>query len=548
MARKVKFPLNMGKDPETGNDIMVRDKTELCGKYNSEKVAEYFINGRLLTWLEDRYYEEEAEQVRKLSEMTDKKKAAEMLPEVFKVKTAGKVDVEAVELRNEKLKKLRDITSDDEILDNVDFVAFSQEELGDLLDDEADVIYLCDNDFNVPMSVQNVRYVGVNNPVITISGTGDIARDGEKFIVKEKGISVEKCRFSEDTIKKIENTMKKINDSIVIEKYNYENAAKNYSAPSNTTNYIANHIEEFEIKEEYGKRCLKKYKGNSKNVIIPNNINKIGVSAFSMCKNIETVVIPDSVSEIESHAFMYCTSLLSIKISKDVTVINASVFYGCEHLANVYIQGNVSAIKENAFNGCYDLTSLYLPDSISEIGEGAFDWCSKIKIRYKNHTYGYDEISALYNTVNNTPKPYEANPIDFEIVDNGGIVCLKKYTGNAEIVKIPDNVNVIGREAFYNCKSVKKIIIPDTVFEIGGWAFSKCENLESVNIPIGVTKIDYNTFEDCKSLTTINLPPNLTEIRGNAFYGCDNYRFKITYHGRTYPISHINILYNFIND
>ena len=46
MARKPRIPLDMG------NDIMVRTIDELKEHYNAEKVTEYFLNGKLFTWLQ----------------------------------------------------------------------------------------------------------------------------------------------------------------------------------------------------------------------------------------------------------------------------------------------------------------------------------------------------------------------------------------------------------------------------------------------------------------------------------------------------------------
>ncbi len=181
MTKKVRFPLNMG------NDVKAHSIEELKANYNAEKVTEYFISGKLLTWLEDRYYDEEAEKVRELSEQSYSDPAVK-LAEIFGVEIEESVDVEMLEIRRKKLEKLREITSEDEILDNVDHVAFSQEELGDLLDDEAEVIYLCGENFRIPLSVKNVRYVGVNNPVVTISGKGEID-------IEANGIIIERCEL-----------------------------------------------------------------------------------------------------------------------------------------------------------------------------------------------------------------------------------------------------------------------------------------------------------------------------------------------------------------
>lgn len=180
-----------------GNDIMVRTIEELKENYNAEKVTECFLNGKLLTWLEDRYYDEEAELVKKLSEQTNLHNPAVKLGEIFGIKVEKTVNVEELEIRRKKLEKLRAITSDDEILDNVDSVAFSQEDLGDLLDEakkneeKKKIIYLCGEKFRIPLSVKNVKYIGVNNPAVSIGGKGETDLEG-------CGISFEKCELSEE--------------------------------------------------------------------------------------------------------------------------------------------------------------------------------------------------------------------------------------------------------------------------------------------------------------------------------------------------------------
>ena len=190
-GKKVKFPLDMG------NDVLVRDIDELKENFNIEKVTEYFLNGKLLTWLNDRFYDEEAEQVEELSSETDKSLLAGKLCRIFEIEIESDVDIEAIERRKERLEKLRGITSDDDVLANVDHVAFSQEELGDLLDEDVDVIYLCGEKFRIPLSVKDKKYIGVNDPELTISTKND------KIDLSECGIIIERCSFSEKTIEKM---------------------------------------------------------------------------------------------------------------------------------------------------------------------------------------------------------------------------------------------------------------------------------------------------------------------------------------------------------
>lgn len=171
MAKKIKFPLIM-KD-----DVQVRAMEELKEHFDLEKVCEYFSNGKLLTWLEERYYEDEAEQIRELDAQDSNLK--KKLCDIFGVEwhDMDSVDMEAVALRQEKLAKLKQYTSDEEILSKVEFAAFDQEELADLLDEDAKEIILCDNRFVIPTSRKGIHYIGVGNAVAEIKSREDLDFD-----------------------------------------------------------------------------------------------------------------------------------------------------------------------------------------------------------------------------------------------------------------------------------------------------------------------------------------------------------------------------------
>ncbi len=136
-----------------------------------EKIVSYYNNGRLLTWLNDRYYNEEAELVQALDTNSDGNELQKRLCLIFEVPFAEEetVDVEAIALRNEKLNKLRKLTSDDEVLKNVDKVAFDQEELAGLLDEGESIIFLANNTFMIPKTIKNKTYIGVGDAFIDIS-------------------------------------------------------------------------------------------------------------------------------------------------------------------------------------------------------------------------------------------------------------------------------------------------------------------------------------------------------------------------------------------
>lgn len=163
MAKKIRFPLVMA------DEAQVRNLEELREHFDLESVLEYYKNGKLLTWLKDRYFDDEAEAVEALEESAPD--FQKRLCEAFGVEFSGEaVDLEEIALRQERLAKLRTFTDDADVIGNIDSVAFDQEELADLLDEGVEKIYLCGENFTVPASKRGVTYVGVNRPKVHLNG------------------------------------------------------------------------------------------------------------------------------------------------------------------------------------------------------------------------------------------------------------------------------------------------------------------------------------------------------------------------------------------
>ena len=154
-AKKERFVLEMA------DGTKVRDLDALKEHFDVESVEKYFHDGKLLIWLEDRYYDDEADSVRAING-NDAYLAAKLC-KIFDVETP-----EDIERRIERLNRLKNYTNDEKILVNVDKVAFDQEDLADLLDEGIDEIYLCNNKFSIPLRVKNKVYIGVGKSIAGI--------------------------------------------------------------------------------------------------------------------------------------------------------------------------------------------------------------------------------------------------------------------------------------------------------------------------------------------------------------------------------------------
>ncbi len=108
--------------------------------------------------------------------------------------------------------------------------------------------------------------------------------------------------------------------------------------------------------------------------------------------------------------------------------------------------------------------------------------------------------------------------MQFEI-ENG---ILKKYTGDATDVVVPDNVTEIGARAFEDNTALVSVTVRGGIVGIGCCAFCNCVNLKHVYINEGtfLKTIGRSAFYNCKNLESFTVPDNTEEIGEDAFYRC----------------------------
>ena len=160
--RKNKFPL------EFDDGVLINTMEELREKFNLKKVMGYFKNRRLIVWLEDRFYSDEADAIKalKTSDSNIPQKVCEALGVDYSEYAEELDDPETVAWRAERRERLKSFTDDENIIKKVDYVAFDQEDLEDILRDPflPNTVYLCENFFRFPSGMlrkTNLVYVGL---------------------------------------------------------------------------------------------------------------------------------------------------------------------------------------------------------------------------------------------------------------------------------------------------------------------------------------------------------------------------------------------------
>lgn len=187
---------------------------------------------------------------------------------------------------------------------------------------------------------------------------------------------------------------------------------------------------------------LKRYRGYSNNIVIPEGVIKIGISVFKGCSGLMSITMPNSVTSIGDSAFSDCSGLKNITIPNGVMRIGRSTFKNCSGLTCITIPNSVRFIEGRAFEGCKGLTSITIPSSVTSIEPFTFKAC-----------LGLTSIT------------------------------------------IPNSVTSIGPYAFQGCLSLTSIIIPKNVEYIAMSTFSFCKNLKKVIVP-KKTHIDPQAFSN----------------------------------------------------
>lgn len=103
-------------------------------------------------------------------------------------------------------------------------------------------------------------------------------------------------------------------------------------------------------------------------VTIPNSVTSLGSGAFSNCARLQSVVLSENIEVIGMYAFSNCTNLTSIVIPGNVKSISDGAFSNCMALVQVTFSEGLEQICASAFEDCLGLTGLVIPSTVNYLG------------------------------------------------------------------------------------------------------------------------------------------------------------------------------------
>jgi hypothetical protein len=118
-----------------------------------------------------------------------------------------------------------------------------------------------------------------------------------------------------------------------------------------------------------------------------------------------------------------------------------------------------------------------------------------------------DDLSVSFNhMISEEDEPFVLPvPQGITEINRGNIPKDLKDKGYKSVV-IPEGIEKIGYDAFYEWEKLEKIVIPNSVLEIESTAFGKCKSLREVVISNRETYLSSNPFWDCHESLVIHCP------------------------------------------
>lgn len=253
----------------------------------------------------------------------------------------------------------------------------------------------------------------------------------------------------------------------------------------------------------------------------------IGRNAFNGCTKLGIVALPDALEAVSDGAFSGCTSLSNLVLGAAIAYIGRDAFRDCGNdkktaLIYVSIPDSVVEIYEDAFNGCTFLTNIVTTSSSSlEVVAGkAFAgtaFCGR-----KEGSFNMASIGSILVGFNGVCEGRIEVPDGIVQIHDDAFHVPAGETNRMTTVVLPSTVEVIGANAFQDCKSLATVEWGGSERIIGNNAFQGCAALTGLELPGSLERIGANAFQDCGSITKVEIPDGLETVEGSCFLNCSN--------------------------
>ena len=195
-----------------------------------------------------------------------------------------------------------------------------------------------------------------------------------------------------------------------------------------------------------------------KNVVLPDNLKKIGSYAFSHCAELQTVALPKKLERIQRHAFEECINLQELILPASIQSFAESPLYKCENLRKLKIW-----FKENRKESTKFLAYAEKIDSSNLDGYGKPGFWEKYDLELINNgpNFKYKLPMRLLGMVGRLMDPIglsdenRSQMVEYLTTNAKKLIALAEELGEPDIIPVMFANGVINRN---NEKLIRKLL------------------------------------------------------------------------------------------
>ena len=297
-------------------------------------------------------------------------------------------------------------------------------------------------------------------------------------------------------------------------------------------------------------------------VKIPEGVEYVGGWAFSDCKNLKKVVLSGH-ARYDWYIFVSCDNLSEVEVPDNAdTSFGYSMFSGCSKLTEIAIPESVTKITDDAFSGS-GLTTVY-----AKTGSYAATWAAQqgYKVIDKDAPAPTpDQPSVPDQTPTQTPSgatPAQTGQNTAKLPSAKGTILtapewqwqvrvisdaaadptveyLVTTNKKAATIKVPDSVTVdgitykvtaIAGKALAGNKKVKKVVLGVNVTSIGKNAFANCKNLKKIEVKSSQwnkKSVGKNAFKGTSKKLVVKVPKKMASTYKKYIKGKGNKTVRV---------------------
>ena len=93
--------------------------------------------------------------------------------------------------------------------------------------------------------------------------------------------------------------------------------------------------------------------------------------------------------------------------------------------------------------------------------------------------------------------------VEYKLINKERINSEMFYNCDMEEVEIPDSVQIIDSNAFYECPNLFSVKLSSKVYQINNYAFAHCTRLRTIELPSTIKLLGAGVFADCENLQCV---------------------------------------------